>query len=73
MRSARIRFPCGEETGAAKLRGAPGAISIQAATLTFEIISRNPLPKPIQGDLALPAAVPSIGLSASLARLLDEC
>lgn len=33
---------------------------------------RNPPSKPAQGDLALPAAVPSIGLSAGLARLLSE-
>ena len=33
---------------------------------------RNPPSKPAQGDLALPATVPSIGLSAGLARLLSE-
>jgi allantoin racemase len=33
---------------------------------------RNPPPKPTRGDLALPAAVPTIGLSAGLGRLLGE-
>lgn len=52
--------------------GVPVICSVQAGFAAVLEAARNPPPKPVQGDLALPAAVPSIGLSAGLARLLSE-
>lgn len=48
----------------------PVICSVQAGFAAVLDAARSPPLKPKQGDLALPAAVPSIGLSAGLARLL---
>lgn len=52
--------------------GVPVICSTEAGFAAVLDAARNPPPKPVQGDLALPAPVPSIGLSAGLARLLGE-
>ena len=52
--------------------GVPVICSVQAGFAAVLDAARSPQPKPIQGDLALPAAVPTIGLSDGLARLLGE-
>ncbi|AZO80273.1 MULTISPECIES: aspartate/glutamate racemase family protein [unclassified Bosea (in: a-proteobacteria)] len=52
--------------------GVPVICSTEAGFAAVLEAARNPLPKPVQGDLALPAAVPNVGLSAGLARLLGE-
>ncbi|CAN7482847.1 aspartate/glutamate racemase family protein [Bosea sp. LjRoot90] len=52
--------------------GVPVICSTQAGFAAVLEAARNPLPKPVHGDLALPAAVPNVGLSAGLARLLGE-
>jgi allantoin racemase len=52
--------------------GVPVICSTAAGFAAVLDAVRNPPPKPVHGDLALPAAVPTIGLSAGLARLLSE-
>lgn len=52
--------------------GVPVICSTEAGFAAVLEAARKPLPKPSRGDLALPAAVPNVGLSASLARLLGE-
>jgi allantoin racemase len=52
--------------------GVPVICSTQAGFAAVLDAARNPPLKPLQGDLALPAAVPCVGLSAGLARLLGE-
>ncbi|CAN7158901.1 aspartate/glutamate racemase family protein [Bosea sp. LjRoot237] len=52
--------------------GVPVICSTEAGFAAVLEAARNPPPKPSRGDLALPAAVPNVGLSPSLARLLGE-
>lgn len=50
--------------------GVPVICSTQEGFGAVLAAARNPPPKPSQGDLALPAPVPTVGLSDTLARLL---
>lgn len=52
--------------------GVPVICSTEVGFAAVLEAARKPPPKPSRGDLALPAAVPNVGLSACLARLLGE-